>query len=266
MTPITILVDIPVYVCILSWSLKCMARAWNLYHFNEQKIFGEKVWTMIQSYWSKIQFINRLLSPFRLVSSYGLFARMTVVRLEIDIQGSEDGIIWQSYQLPYKPGDPWRRPPFIPGHMPRLDWRLWFAALRFWRGDIPKGWFTAFLARLASGSLPVLRLCSSYPFVRPNHLRVVTWDYVFAPRQATDTASGISPEPKSDGKTPDSPKSEDGRDHLETQAEKTGKLWWRRRLLKIYRFHPATKSLVLESGSSPGNEDDEDDGEFGSTY
>jgi len=61
-------------------------------------------------------------------------------------------------------------PGFVPGsalehsHQPRLDWQLWFAALRKPRLD---SWFAAFLARLQEGSPPVLALLRFNPF--PDH-------------------------------------------------------------------------------------------------
>jgi len=36
---------------------------------------------------------------------------------------------WLEIEFPFKPGDVWRRPPFVAPHQPRLDWQMWFAAL-----------------------------------------------------------------------------------------------------------------------------------------
>jgi len=73
--------------------------------------------------------VIRVLSPFRLVSSYGLFAVMTTERYEILFFGSEDGVRWKPFTFRYKPDDPEKSLPFLPLHMPRLDWLLWFASL-----------------------------------------------------------------------------------------------------------------------------------------
>jgi hypothetical protein len=53
---------------------------------------------------------------------------MTTKRLEIIIEGSDDGATWKPYEFKYKPGDVNRPPPLIGPHMPRLDWQMWFAA------------------------------------------------------------------------------------------------------------------------------------------
>ena len=68
-------------------------------------------------------------SPFRLVNRYGLFAVMTTSRLEIEMEGSNDGENWKAYSFFYKPGDVKRPPPWIEPLQPRLDWQMWFAAL-----------------------------------------------------------------------------------------------------------------------------------------
>ena len=68
-------------------------------------------------------------APFYLANSYGLFAVMTTSRIEIVVEGSNDGQTWQAYEFKYKPGDLARRPPWVAPYQPRLDWQMWFAAL-----------------------------------------------------------------------------------------------------------------------------------------
>jgi predicted DCC family thiol-disulfide oxidoreductase YuxK len=104
------------------------------------------------------------IEPFRSVNPYGLFAVMTTRRLEITVEGSDDGRTWRPYAFRWKPGDPRERPGFLPGHMPRLDWQMWFAALEPAR---PAYWFLRFVRQLLSGSKPVLALLRSNPF--PEH-------------------------------------------------------------------------------------------------
>jgi hypothetical protein len=116
--------------------------------------------------------------PFHVVNGYGLFARMTTERPEIIIEGSNDGRNWSTYEFKWKPGDPYRRPAFVQPHMPRLDWRMWFAAL----GSAEReGWFYPFCLRLLQGSPAVLGLLAHDPFpdAPPRYLRAMLWDYRF---------------------------------------------------------------------------------------
>eukprot|EP01133_Synstelium_polycarpum_P016673 gene16673-19815_t len=64
---------------------------------------------------------------FGILNYFGLFGSMTTTRNEIHIEGSMDGKDWRPYELKYKPGDLDTKPPFIIGHLPRLEWRLWFS-------------------------------------------------------------------------------------------------------------------------------------------
>jgi predicted DCC family thiol-disulfide oxidoreductase YuxK len=120
-------------------------------------------------------------APLRSFNSYGLFAVMTVARPEIIIEGSRDGREWAAYEFKYKPGDPSRRPRFVAPHQPRLDWQMWFEALRAAEGLPPSGWFRNFCARLLEGSPDVLALMADNPFgeAPPRYLRAVLYDYRF---------------------------------------------------------------------------------------
>lgn len=107
------------------------------------------------------QEIHSMLSPFRTINGYGLFAIMTRERPEILVQGSMDGITWKKYAFRYKPGDLHRAPPWVAPYMPRLDWQMWFAAL----GRVENNpWFVQFLQRLLEGSPDVLALLEADPF------------------------------------------------------------------------------------------------------
>jgi predicted DCC family thiol-disulfide oxidoreductase YuxK len=127
-----------------------------------------------------------LASPFRTVNSYGLFAVMTTERPEIVVEGSADGVTWRPYGFRWKPGDPARRPAFVPGHMPRLDWQMWFAALD---PTHPAPWFIMFEERLLEGSKPVRALLGSDPFpdTPPRYVRADLYLYQF-----TDAATRSS--------------------------------------------------------------------------
>jgi predicted DCC family thiol-disulfide oxidoreductase YuxK len=136
-------------------------------------------------------------SPLLLSSSYGLFRTMTATRPEIEIEGSLDGQTWRAFAFRYKPGDPARAPRFFPPHMPRLDWQMWFAALRAeglvgdpaataaWLGgeDV---WLGRLLVALLRGEPQVLDLLGPPPFgaERPRYVRLVLWEYRFTDRGA----------------------------------------------------------------------------------
>lgn len=123
-----------------------------------------------------------LTSTFSLVNNYGPFSIMTTERKEIIVQGSSDGINWRTYRFNYKPGDldkplTWNIP-----HQPRLDWQMWFAALRQPAMD---SWFVKFMLKLQAGSPQVLSLLADNPFPErpPLYLRAVLFRYYFAPPQ-----------------------------------------------------------------------------------
>ena len=124
--------------------------------------------------------INRLISwvePFRSINSYGLFRVMTTRRMELLIDGSNDGQNWQTYEFGWKPGNLSQRPEFVEPFQPRLDWQMWFAAL----GGYEQDWFTRFLLQLMRGSPPVLALLARNPFPDrpPQYLRVLQYEYHF---------------------------------------------------------------------------------------
>ncbi len=128
---------------------------------------------------SPIEDILAVLQPFRSISSYGLFAVMTLDRPEILVEGSSDGRIWRGYEFKWKPGDPTKLSRFVAPHQPRLDWQMWFAAL----GSCARNpWFVRFQQRLLEGTPEVLRLLASNPFpaTPPRYIRSMTYQYRFS--------------------------------------------------------------------------------------
>ncbi len=132
--------------------------------------------------------LERAAAPLRSVNTYGLFAVMTTQRLEITVEGSDDGVVWKEYKFPWKPGDVLRRPGLVAPFQPRLDWQLWFAALE---GRPNSPWFENLLERLREGSPAVLGLLSYDPFPKqgPRYLRAWLYDYRFTDA-ATRAATG----------------------------------------------------------------------------
>ena len=127
--------------------------------------------------------VRRILAGWRSVNAYHLFANMTLIRQEVVIEGSSDGVTWLSYEFRYKPGDPDRPPPFVAPHQPRVDFQLWFLLL----GGPPRArYFTTLLDRLLHQPRAVASLFSRDPFPDspPQFLRVQFYRYTF-----TDTAT-----------------------------------------------------------------------------
>jgi hypothetical protein len=124
--------------------------------------------------------IRRAAVPFRSINSYGLFQSMTLSRPEILVLGSEDGENWLTYDFSWKPDDLQQQPGLIQPHMPRLDWQMWFAALR---GNCRRtGWYLGFAKQLLEGSESVDRLLQSNPFEdqNPRYIRSLLFEYRFS--------------------------------------------------------------------------------------
>jgi uncharacterized membrane protein YphA (DoxX/SURF4 family) len=119
-----------------------------------------------------------IVAPFGITNSYGLFAVMTTVRPEIIVEGSDDGSTWRAYEFKYKPGDLYRRLPWVAPHQPRLDWQMWFAALSNYRQN---PWFINFMARLLQGSPDVIHLLARNPVpaAPPRFVRAIVYEYRF---------------------------------------------------------------------------------------
>ncbi len=129
-------------------------------------------------------------APFRTINGYGLFQVMTTSRPEIILEGSDDGVTWRAYEFKYKAGDLKGRPRFVEPHQPRLDWQMWFEALRYDPNYPPSPWFGYFCVRLLQGKPEVLALLKNNPFPDrpPDYLRATVYDYHFtdpATRQTT---------------------------------------------------------------------------------
>jgi hypothetical protein len=123
------------------------------------------------------QNLIRKLISHRIMSPYGLFARMTTERIEIEIQGSNDGKEWKTYEFKFKPGNILTPPKQIAPFHPRLDWQMWFLPFSISRQEI---WFKSFLKRLLEGSDHVIPLLHSNPFPKPpKYIRAEKYRYHF---------------------------------------------------------------------------------------
>ena len=136
-----------------------------------------------------IAVLEERLEPFRIVSGYGLFRVMTKDRLEIEVEGSADGIDWKPYVFRWKPDDVKRAPAWCAPHQPRLDWQMWFAAL----GTVRENrWFVDLAASLLEEKTDVISLFADNPFPSqpPKLVRARLYRYRFttAPERAATGA------------------------------------------------------------------------------
>src|SRR6516162_865869 len=115
---------------------------------------------------------------FRIVNGYGLFRVMTKDRNEIIIEGSADGIDWQSYEFKWKPGGVKRAPGWCAPYQPRLDWQMWFAAPGSYRQN---PWFVQTVIALLHGKPRVAALFEESPFPEspPRYIRATLYRYRF---------------------------------------------------------------------------------------
>lgn len=90
---------------------------------------------------------------------YGLFANMTKQRKEVIIELSTDQQDWHPIRWRYKPDLAHLPPKLVTplGHMPRLDWVMWFLAFKSDFQTYPK-WAVALLISLLEGNEDVLSL------------------------------------------------------------------------------------------------------------
>lgn len=129
----------------------------------------------------RISFLSEIfayLNPFHIGNRYGIFAVMTTKRIEIVMEGSDDGINWKEYLFRYKPSEVERRPRRVSPYQPRLDWQMWFLPFSQYASE---GWFQNFCYHLLNGTPEVLKLLRYNPFQGkpPKYIRAVAYDYVF---------------------------------------------------------------------------------------
>lgn len=133
------------------------------------------------------QLMNASFEPLHLVNTYGAFGSVTRERYEIVLEGEGADGTWRPYEHRGKPGDPARRPPWVAPYHLRLDWQLWFSAMR---REAQEVWFFRLVARLLAGDRATVALFRSDPFpdAPPRRVRARRLLYRFttpAERRAT---------------------------------------------------------------------------------
>lgn len=136
---------------------------------------------------SRRQLMNASFEPLHLVNTYGAFGSVTRQRYEIVIEGEADDGSWRPYELRAKPGDPARRPPWVAPYHLRIDWQIWFSAMR---PHAQERWFLRLVERLLEGDRATLALLRGNPFPEapPRRIRARRFLYRFttpAERRAT---------------------------------------------------------------------------------
>jgi hypothetical protein len=140
---------------------------------------------------SSRQLMNYSYNPLHLVNTYGAFGGITRLRFEIVVEGADGEIEptteWKEYEFKGKPGGTRRTPPQIAPYHLRLDWLMWFAAMR--PNDIPV-WFVNFVAKLLEGDSATLSLLKTNPFPQgpPQYIRAMLYEYRFTtPEERRET-------------------------------------------------------------------------------
>ena len=125
------------------------------------------------------QQMNASFDPFHLVNTYGAFGSITRQRIEVVIEGSNDGEHWREYEFKCKPGAPQRRPCLITPYHYRLDWQMWFAGLSNYRAQ---PWLVPLAKRLLSDNRAVRSLIAYDPFggQPPVYIRASAYEYRLA--------------------------------------------------------------------------------------
>ncbi|MFB6356318.1 MAG: lipase maturation factor family protein [bacterium] len=127
---------------------------------------------------SKSQAMNASFEPFKLVNTYGAFGSITKSRYELVVQGRHQDGPWKTYEFKGKPTDPERRPPqWAPYHL-RLDWQMWFAAMR----SRPRLWLVKMAKKLLENDEGISSLLRNNPFREvdpPDQVRILRYIYEY---------------------------------------------------------------------------------------
>ncbi|NBC25441.1 MAG: lipase maturation factor family protein [Bacteroidetes bacterium] len=132
---------------------------------------------------SPSQRMNASFNNLHLVNTYGAFGSVTKERREIVVEGTTDdhideNTVWKTYEFKGKPTDPSRRPPQVAPYHLRLDWQMWFAAMKDIRSS---PWFIRLVLKLLENHQPVVKLLKNNPFEKepPKFIRAGLYIYRF---------------------------------------------------------------------------------------
>jgi len=128
-----------------------------------------------------VQSVTSVMHQFGLGNVYHVFPNMQTERMELQIEGSQDGKHWQPYVFRYKPGPLNRKPAFIVPHQPRLDWMIWFVPSK---NPQVSTWMEPFMLGLWHNQTAITELLEDNPFAHkaPRYLRISAYRYHFTSR------------------------------------------------------------------------------------
>lgn len=137
------------------------------------------------------QRMNASFDRFHLINSYGLFGSITKKRMEIIISGAQDERalkqgVWKEYEFICKPGNVSRRPCWITPYHLRLDWQMWFSAMR---PQLQEQWLLRLAHMMLTNHRHLDSLIELNPFPKdrpPQYLKMDLYHYQFSnPGSAT---------------------------------------------------------------------------------
>ncbi len=142
---------------------------------------------------SEAQAMNASFDPLKVVNTYGAFGSITRDRYQLVIEGTDaedpDEGDWTAYEFEGQPVRTDERPSqWTPYHL-RLDWQLWFAAMRPRPGRRQR-WLLALLEALLEGDDDKRSLLRDDPFDGdpPERVRVLRYRYRFTtPEERAET-------------------------------------------------------------------------------
>ena len=130
------------------------------------------------------QIMNTSFDPLDLVNTYGAFGSVGQERLNVIFEGTNDEVPdvhadWKPYPYSALPVALDKRPRQVAPYQPRLDWRMWFAAM-----GTPEQypWTLHLVWKLLHNDPGALSLFGESPFPEkpPRYIRAVLYRYAFA--------------------------------------------------------------------------------------
>ncbi len=140
----------------------------------------------IKNLFSSEQRMNQSYNQFHLINSYGLFGSITQKRFEVVISASNEKKLspttaWREYNFYCKPSALDQRPCLITPYHLRLDWQMWFSAMR---PQLQEPWLARLAEKILKGDPVVEKLLIQDPFHgedRPIWIKMDLYEYKFAP-------------------------------------------------------------------------------------